>query len=273
MAETNLGLLQAMVDGLVGSRDINRLIQERKKLIDLRRDQYEDITARNGLYAMIGQFNQAINDLNFETLDHVLDAIRIELTKLNHLVTDPPLHINASRLGHQVQHGALHTQKAVEQIEQDRYLSPFLPSRKAILNALKTDIQTFRQVALITAAIEERQQQERQRDYERQQQLATQARRQEEQRRREVIVKAEELKTWLCRFESAIDHSVLDQARHALSIIEQSEPEVLSAAFAGQEPSMVLSRLRRQVESLRRDLYGNHGIRNMDAPIPTAAIS
>ena len=266
-----LGMYQDMAEGVVASKDMGRLIYTRRELITQRRERYEDVSLRNSLYQLISLINRAISELNLETIDRHIAGARYYLTQANNLVTKPPININANDLASQVNTQTARAKASVDKLEQDRHLSPLMRHRQAVLTTLKTDIESLSRSILIVAAIEERQQLQRQQEAKRRQELEAAAKKLRQQQCVERLHQAEELKKLLSRFDSAINIHDVDQAQHVLWVLGQQNQDILSLALHDQAPDMALARMKQQVQSLRRDLFGHQGIQNLDAP--TAALS
>lgn len=258
-------MLQVMVETAIASKNIGQLIQAKRSLVGQRREQYEDVTVRNSLYKLIGRLNEAINAINLATVDRVLEFVTSCLTDANNLVSSPPIDFNAKYLAEQVNMKNIRAKASVDELEQDRHLSPLLIHRQGVLTHLKTDIKSLSRGVLIVAAIEECQQLQRQQEAKRRQQLEAATKRLREQQCEECLRQSEHLKQLLGQFDSAINIHDINQARHVLWMIVQQNPESLSLALHNQKPDMALAHMKQQVESLRRDLYGHHGIRNLDA--------
>jgi sensor domain CHASE-containing protein len=136
-----------------------------------------------------------------------------------------------------------------------------------VLAHLKTDIESLSRSILIVAAIEERQQLQRQQEAKRRQELEAATKKLREQQCAERLRQVEALKQLLGRFDSAINIHDVNQAQHVFWVLGQQNQDILSLALYDQAPDMALARMKQQVQSLRRDLFGHQGIQNLDAPV------
>ena len=259
--------LQAMMDTAIAAKDVGQLIQAKRSLVGQRREQYEEVTERNRLYKLIGRLNEAINAINLATVDRVLEFVRYWLRDANNLVTNPPININANDLATQVNTQTARAKTALDKLEQDRHLFPLLIHRQVVLAHLKTDIESLSRSILIVAAIEERQQLQRQQEAKRRQELEAATKKLREQQCAERLRQVEALKQLLGRFDSAINIHDVNQAQHVFWVLGQQNQDILSLALYDQAPDMALARMKQQVQSLRRDLFGHQGIQNLDAPV------
>ena len=268
----SLAMYQSMVEGVLASKDLGRLICAKRDLINLKRERYADVHFRNRLYELIRRINDAIISINLTDIHIRISAAQEKLAQANNIVCHP-LPVSACTQADQVRRLAGTAGNIVALMERDHHLSPLLPQRIIEIKRLKEDIDSMSRTTLIVAAIKERQQLLRAQEEERQRQRTAEARQREEQQRQQDAARASELARVRSQFDLAINCSTLEQARHALWVIEQAPKNIQTIMFGGQDANMILARMHQQCESLRREVYGRHGIRDLDTPKPTAAIS